>query len=382
MDRLHFLGPTGRRGCKILLFAATIAVAVIVGRYTGRAAAEGPPATTPLYFSGMLTQGGIPVDGTRNVTLRLRDATDAVRCETTVEGVRVTAGRLRVPLQDPQCAQAVADDPDLWIQAEVDGVELLPRIKVGAVPYALEAGRASEAAGALAAELADLRARVASLETGPGRTCPSGMVAVGSFCIDKYEASAWENADCTGTQYGAWADDYPSSFPDNGNFTIPLYACSLPGVRPSANLTWFQAQQACAASGKHLCTNEEWQTAVAGTYDPGAWPGSAAACDSVSAASGRCLTCALDLRNTGRAGAVAGGTNDCISMHGADDMIGNLWEWVAWWGEAGRTWQTSDGQSAGPWPAAYNGDYTWNLNGCISRSSHWERRSCAGIATC
>ena len=113
------------------------------------------PSSQPLYFAGALTDGGVPVSGTRDVTLRLRDATDVVRCETIVSDVRVTAGRFRVPLQDPECTQAVAAEPDLWLQAEVGGVELLPRTKVGAVPYALEAGRASEAAGPLAEELAD-----------------------------------------------------------------------------------------------------------------------------------------------------------------------------------------------------------------------------------
>jgi len=56
-------------------------------------------------------------------------------------------------------------------------------------------------------------------------------------------------------------------------------------------------------------------------------------------------------------------------MHGAEDMIGNLWEWTAWWGQAGRTWQTSDGPSTSPWPAAYNADYTWNLNGTAHNGS-------------
>ena len=95
------------------------------------------------------------------------------------------------------------------------------------------------------------------------------MVKVGNFWIDRYEISLWENVNCTGTQYGASGDDYPGTFPDNGNWTSELYACSIAGVTPSRYVTWFQAQQSCEAAGKDLCTNAEWQAAAAGTSDPG-----------------------------------------------------------------------------------------------------------------
>ncbi|MBI5487582.1 MAG: SUMF1/EgtB/PvdO family nonheme iron enzyme [Deltaproteobacteria bacterium] len=357
----------------VVVAVAVVSGAVVAGWEIRRALAEGVPSTDPLYVGGMLTDGGAPVEGPRDLTVRLYATAvgGSAVCTTAAPGTSVSGGRFRIAL-DVSCATAVHANPDLWMEVQVGTTTFPGRSKVGAVPYALESGRASEAAGALETRLAAMEGRLADLETGPGRTCPTGMVAAGSFCIDKYEASVWSNAACdgTGTQYGeTTTDDYPSSFPDNGNFTIPLHACSIPAVMPARMITWFQAQQACAASGKHLCTNEEWQTAVAGTYDPGSWPGSSGACGSASATSGRCITCASDPRNTGQAGTVAGGTNDCISMHGAEDMIGNLLEWVAWWGEAGRTWQTADGQSTGPWPAAYNGDYTWNLNGTVYSNS-------------
>lgn len=43
-----------------------------------------------------------------------------------------------------------------------------------------------------------------------------------------------------------------------------IYARSVPNVEPAAHITWFQAQQALANSGKPLPTNAEWQMAVAG----------------------------------------------------------------------------------------------------------------------
>jgi formylglycine-generating enzyme required for sulfatase activity len=355
----------------VVLAVVLIAGALVAGWQIRRALAEGVPSTDPLYVGGMLTDGGTPVDGTRDMTVRLYAAASggAAVCTTSAPGTPASGGRFRIAL-DASCATGVHANPDLWMEVQVGTTTFPGRTKVGAVPYALESGCASQAVGALADELAELRSRVANLETGPGRTCPTGMVSVGDFCIDKYEASVWQNAGCTGTQYGTTtADDYPSTFPDNGNYATPLYACSMSAVMPARMLTWFQAQQACAASGKHLCTNEEWQIAVAGTYDPGTWPGSSGACGSASPTPGQCITCASGPRNTGQAGTVAGGTDDCISMYGAEDMIGNLWEWTAWWSQAGRTWQTSDGQGASPWPAAYNGDSTLNLNGTAHNGS-------------
>lgn len=100
-----------------------------------------------------------------------------------------------------------------------------------------------------------------------GNSANDIMVRVGPICVDKYQGSVWSNPDGTGTQYGAGVDNYPSTFPDNGNYTTPLYAASKAGVRPSANLTWFQAMAACALAGKRLLTNQEWQMAAMGTPD-------------------------------------------------------------------------------------------------------------------
>jgi formylglycine-generating enzyme required for sulfatase activity len=347
--RLSALGFRGRRTlARVGVGVGVGALAtVLVVWQVRRATAEGVPAVQPLYFSGTLDDGGVPVEGARDMTVRIYPAASGgtAVCTTSAPGTAVSGGRFRVALSDT-CATAVHANPDLWIEAEVGGT-VLPRTKIGAVPYALEADTASDSAGVL-------DARLAALEAGGPRPCPTGMVTVGDSCIDRYEASVWQNADCSGTRYGATTtDDYPGSFPDNGNYTIPVYACSLPAVVPSRMITWFQAQQACAASGKHLCTNEEWQAAAAGTYDPGSWPGAAGACGSTSPSSGKCNTCSTGPRNTGQAGSVAGGPNDCISMHGAEDMIGNLWEWVgSWsmepgWNGSASTWNTVGGTTYG-----------------------------------
>ncbi|MBI3797233.1 MAG: SUMF1/EgtB/PvdO family nonheme iron enzyme [Deltaproteobacteria bacterium] len=94
---------------------------------------------------------------------------------------------------------------------------------------------------------------------------------------------------------------------------------SIAGVKPSANLTWFQAQQACANAGKRLLRNGEWQVAAAGTPDPGAADDDSTTCNTTNDGFP-----ANDPVNTGSRSA-------CVSRWGAFDMVGNVWEWVEDW---------------------------------------------------
>jgi hypothetical protein len=148
------------------------------------------------------------------------------------------------------------------------------------------------------------------------------MVKVGPTCIDKYEASVWSSP-TGGTQYGTTGDNYPCK--DSGQNCTNIYARSVPGVTPSRFITYFQAQQALANSGKRLPTSAEWQAAVAGTPDSNA-----------------CNVSTGAVQNTG---ANAG----CVSDWGTNDMVGNLDEWVADWVPASTatlSWSFSD-----DWPS-------------------------------
>jgi hypothetical protein len=114
------------------------------------ARADGPPTQTPLYFAGELEDDNQPVDGAQNIAVRFWDAVSdgSSLCATTPPPTLVSHGHFRIAL-DAACAQAVRAQPNLWVEVLVDGIPL-GRSKVGAVPYALEAQRASDAAGALA----------------------------------------------------------------------------------------------------------------------------------------------------------------------------------------------------------------------------------------
>ncbi len=182
-------------------------------------------------------------------------------------------------------------------------------------------------------DIGNLTNRVDALESSA--TCPSDMVQVGPICVDKYEASVWDDA--TG---GNQVTDLTTACNANGSDCTGIYARSVGNVLPATNITWFQAQQACANVGKRLLTNAEWQMAAAGTPDPGANTDPASGC------------------NTGTGNfpydnltANTGASANCQSRWGVNDMIGNVNEWVADWVQGDQGFGT--GYNAG---AGYNND--------------------------
>jgi formylglycine-generating enzyme len=134
-------------------------------------------------------------------------------------------------------------------------------------------------------------------------TCPADMVSVeDDYCVDRFEAS---RPDATATSWGR----------DESR------AVSKAGVMPWSVLDNATAEAACNATGKRLCTSEEWRTACKGpkgtvyaygdSYEP-------AVCNGIDA--------------FGRGGfhlVATGSFPGCTNGWGVFDMNGNLWEHVA-----------------------------------------------------
>ena len=77
------------------------------------------------------------------------------------------------------------------------------------------------------------------------------MLQIESFCIDRWEAHL--------------VDHSPFVVPDSGR------AASTKGVVPQGYISGGVAADACAASGKRLCTSDEWLRACRGP-DENAFP--------------------------------------------------------------------------------------------------------------
>ncbi len=198
------------------------------------------------------------------------------------------------------------------------------------------------------------------------------MVRVGVvpsvFWVDRYEASVVRST----APYARAFESEPEPFglPRNGGWNVesgvpaplraPFYARSVGSVPPARWVTWFQAMELCRMSGKRLPSGEEWLTAAMGTDDPG---------DNNGATSQRCNTgngsggpSPLAPRNTGNG-------SGCRSHWGAQDMVGNLWEWTnEWYAGAGSGivpggFINADGTRE--WPTGYGNDRTWNINSYI-----------------
>jgi len=123
--------------------------------WLGSVRAAGVPETGTLVYAGVLQDStGLPT-GTRPIAVELygADAGGVALCRVAQDMAQVTSGRFRIPLDtDPRCLAAVRANPDLWVDVQVDG-HSIGRSKLAAVPYAVEAKRASEAAGALAEQV-------------------------------------------------------------------------------------------------------------------------------------------------------------------------------------------------------------------------------------
>jgi formylglycine-generating enzyme len=171
--------------------------------------------------------------------------------------------------------------------------------------------------------------------------CPEGMVSIGTFCIDQYEAGFVEF-----TGKGAATKDHSPYKPVAG---LKIKAISKKGIIPQGHISKEQAEGACRSASKRLCSDEEWVTACKGkkpTVYPYGDDRKAGRCNDSGVSSfnhyygeagGPAPQSAFtwanmnDERLNQMKGTVAksGSYSKCKNSYQVYDMVGNLHEWTA-----------------------------------------------------
>ncbi len=230
-----------------------LSVGVALGWKIRASHADGIPLATPLAYAGVLTNGGVPFEGTQSLTINVWTSATGTAltdraCTTVAASVPVHSGYFRVNL-DPSCTTAVQSTPNLWVEIVI-GVASMGRTPIAPLPFAIEANRAQVAATANAAggalntrittaegsvtsltsrvstaegSVTALTTRVAALETGtvPGwggwvlysKGGDNGTVSCETFC----QGSAWGTV---GTCVAARRDDTG----------LPVDCATVPGL--------------------------------------------------------------------------------------------------------------------------------------------------------
>jgi formylglycine-generating enzyme required for sulfatase activity len=131
--------------------------------------------------------------------------------------------------------------------------------------------------------------------------CPAGMAHVVNIpsitCVDLYEASTGENCPVS--------DPEQIVSTQRNLETKECIAESKKEDLPWRFISRDQALNMCARSGKRLPTSEEWYAIALGMSEVE-------------------KTCNVSSKSVSKTGAHI----DCVSPHGAYDLVGNAWEWV------------------------------------------------------
>jgi hypothetical protein len=143
-----------------------------------RARAAGIPETDALTYTGYLESAeGAPLTGAHSIEVQFWDSAEAADslCSGNAPDTELQSGRFQVVLPK-SCADAVKASPDVWVDVAVDGASL-GRTKLGAVPFALEAGHAVTATSANSATSADNATIADSAATADSADSASGSLA-------------------------------------------------------------------------------------------------------------------------------------------------------------------------------------------------------------
>jgi len=172
--------------------------------------------------------------------------------------------------------------------------------------------------------------------------CPPNMSLVvrgkTRVCVDRWEASLVELK-----KNGEEVPHSPYITP-NTAVGMRIKAVSLPGVVPQAYVSKYQANLACKAAGKRLCSGEEWRVACEGSAQQTYPYGNKVDRKSCNTHGKNPMPMLLGSSKTYMWGsamhhpllntfpgtlAKTGQFEKCVNDFGVHDMVGNLHEWTA-----------------------------------------------------
>ena len=335
----------------LLVLGAGLAGAWLAPLVARAASADG----ATLSFAGTLNQNGAPITTPQTLGFAFKKGSSVVCTAADLQVTPASNGQFTVAIPLASCPDSLFDGSEVKIDISVGGNVAVTDQPITSVPSAKYAEQVGFPDCPLGYDRDKSAAGIVLCRKGVDEIVRVGARA-SSFWIDRYEATVWENPDGTGALYGLGVADYP--FSPNGQLGAADkgYAQSKAGHLPSTALTWFQADVACRASGKRLPTSAEWGFAVRGTADPGQSAGE----------DGKCATYAVTLRPTALGVA-------CVSVWGAQDMVGNVAEYVSEWATTPSisTTDPNNGTSAYPWGPAFNDDGTSNLISVVAVPDGW-----------
>ena len=184
-----YLTKLSKQRVSVRFTAGLCGVGALVAAFFGGRALAAIPEDDVLRYSGTLVGlDGSPIEGNHEIEVQFGAAPSGpTLCTTTEPSASVTLGRFSIVLDDA-CVDDVLNNQNLYVQVVVDGEEF-GWSKIGAVPYAVEAGRAAvadsadTASGSLDSRLTSVEAKLVpqgAVMAFDSATCPEGWSLLAS----------------------------------------------------------------------------------------------------------------------------------------------------------------------------------------------------------